>query len=188
MAVMKKRGTTGATSEDTTTTPSQAEAAATQVNGASSDGVSVDALADGELEVNLTDLGVSAEDIAAMRRIDARIEEARRAQQQALEAEPSGPQMTTRAKGKQTMLTEAERQEQYNRLREEELRCKAMQEKLRAQRLQLEKLQAPPPQKEMIGVNPRQQEPPRFRPKLVPVEEISDHSKSDAEEHYRRRH
>src|SRR6185312_13658388 len=62
--------------------------------------------------------------------------------------------MTTRAKGKQTMLTEAERQEQYNKLREEELRCKAMQEKLRAQLLQLEKLQAPPPpprQKEMIG-------------------------------------
>ena len=42
------------------------------------------------------------------------------------------------------MLTKAERQEQYNKLREEELRCKAMQEKLRAQRLQLEKLQAPP--------------------------------------------
>ena len=85
MAATKKRGTTGATSEDmtttTTTTPSQGEAAATQANGASSDGVSVDALADGQLEVNLLDLGVSAEDIAAMRRIDARIEEARRAQQ-----------------------------------------------------------------------------------------------------------
>ena len=97
--------------------------------------------------------------------------------------------MITRAKGKETMLIEAERQEQYNKLREEELRCKVMQEKLRAQRLQLEKLQAPPPpQKEMIGVNPRQQEPPRFRPKFVPVEEISDHSESDGEEHYRRRH
>jgi len=60
--------------------------AATQINGTTSDGVSVDALADGQLEVNLLDLGVSAEDIAAMRRIDARIEEARRAQQQALEA------------------------------------------------------------------------------------------------------
>jgi len=34
--------------------------------------------------------------------------------------------MTTRAKGKQIMLTEAERQEQYNKLREEELPCKAM--------------------------------------------------------------
>ena len=82
MAATKKRGTTGATLEDTTTTttPSQAEAAATQANGASSDGVSVDALADGQFEVNLLDLGVSAEDIAAMRHIDARIEEARRAQ------------------------------------------------------------------------------------------------------------
>ena len=173
MAATKKRGTTGATSEDTTTTT-------TQANGASSDGVSVDALADGQLEVNLLDLGVSAEDIAVMHRIDARIKEARRAQQQALEAEPSELQMMTRAKGKQTMLTEAERQEQYNKLREEELRCKAMQEKLRAQLLQLEKLQAPPPppppQKEMIGANPRQQKPPRFRPKLMLVEEISDHS------------
>ena len=74
----------------------------------------------------------------------------------------------------------------------EELRCKALQEKFRAQRLQLEKLQAPPPpappQNEMIVVNPRQHEPPRLRPKFVPVEEISDHSESDGEEHYRRRH
>ena len=78
MAATKKRGITGATSEDTTTTtmttPSQGEVAATQANGTSSDGVSVDALADGQLEVNLLDLGVSAEDITAMRRIDARIE------------------------------------------------------------------------------------------------------------------
>jgi hypothetical protein len=114
MAATKKRGTTGATSEDTmttTTTPSQGEAAATQANETSNDGVSVDALADGQLEVHLLDLGVSAEDIAAMRRIDARIEEARRTQQQALEAEPSEPQMTTREKGKLTMLTEVERQE-----------------------------------------------------------------------------
>ena len=98
--------------------------------------------------------------------------------------------MITRAKGKETMLTEVERQEQYYKLKKEELRCKALQEKLRAQRLQLEKLQAPPPppQKEMIVVNPRQQEPPRFRPRFVPVEEISDRSESDGEEHYRRRH
>ena len=85
MAVTKKKETNGATSEDTTTTttttPSQGEAVATQANGTSSDGVSIDALADGQLEVNLLDIGVSTEDIAAMRRIDARIEEARRAQQ-----------------------------------------------------------------------------------------------------------
>ena len=53
--------------------------------------------------------------------------------------------MITRAKGKETKLNEVERQEQYNKLREEELHCKALQEKLRAQRLQLEKLQPPPP-------------------------------------------
>ena len=75
----------------TMTTPSQGEAAATQANGTSSDGISVDALVDGQLEINLLDLGVSAEDIVAMRRIDARIEEAQRAQQQALEAAPSVP-------------------------------------------------------------------------------------------------
>ena len=114
MAATKKRGTTGATSEDTTTTtttPSQGEVVATQANGTNSDIVSIDTIADGQLEVNLLDIGVSAEDIAAMRRIDARIEEARRSQQQALEAEPSEPQMITRAKGKEAMLTEAERQE-----------------------------------------------------------------------------
>ena len=41
--------------------------------------------------------------------------------------------MITRAKGKGTMLSEAERQEQYNKLREEELRCKAIQKKLQEQ-------------------------------------------------------
>ena len=78
MAAMKKKGTTGATSEDTTTTttPSQGEVATTQANGTTSDGVSVDALADGQLEVNLLDLSVSTEDIAALRRMDTRIEEA----------------------------------------------------------------------------------------------------------------
>ena len=77
-------------------------------------------------------------------------------------------------------------------MREEELQCKALQEKFRAHWLQLEKLQAPPPpappQKEMIVVNPRQHEPPRLHPKFVSVEEISDHSESDGEEHYHRRH
>ena len=43
------------------------------------------------------------------------------------------------------MLTEAERQEQYKKLQEEELRCKALQEKIRVQRLMLEKMQAPQP-------------------------------------------
>ena len=81
MAAMKKGNTTGATLEETTTTMtttthSRDEAAAMQANGTNSDGVSVDTIADGQLEVNLLDLGVSAEDIAVMRRIDTRIEEA----------------------------------------------------------------------------------------------------------------
>ena len=66
MVATKKRGTTGATSEDTTrttTTPLQVEAAATQANGANSDSVSVDTAAEGQLEVNLLDISVSAEDI-----------------------------------------------------------------------------------------------------------------------------
>jgi hypothetical protein len=73
-------------------------------------------------------------------------------------------------------------------LREEELRCKALQVKLRAQRLLLEKMQAPPPPppKEMAATNLRQLEPPRVRPRTIPIEEISDRSESDGEEHYRR--
>ena len=85
--------------------------------------------------------------------------------------------MITRAKGMETMLTEAERQEQYNKLREEKLHCRVLQEKLRAQRLQLEKMQAPPPPpQEMAATNPRQHEPPRVRSRIIPIEEISDRS------------
>jgi len=76
-----------------------------------SDDISVDTIADGQHEVNMLDLGISTEDIAAMWRIDARLEEARRTQHQALEARPSEPQMVTRVKVKETMLTQAERQE-----------------------------------------------------------------------------
>ena len=110
MAVTKKKGTTAAASEDTTTTttPSQDEAATTQANGTNSNDISVDTIVDGQHEVNLLNLGIFAEDIAAMRCIDARLEEARRAQQQALEVGPSEQQMITRAKRKETMLTEAE--------------------------------------------------------------------------------
>ena len=93
-----------------------------------------------------------------MRRVDARLEEARRAKIQALQEESAEPQIITRAKGKEIMLTEAERQEQYNKLQEEELRCKALQEKIRAQRLMLEKMQAPRPPRPLpkgtVATNP----------------------------------
>ena len=62
--------------------------------------------------------------------------------------------MVSRAKGKETMLSEAKRQEQYNKLKEEELHCRAMQKKLQEQRLMLEKMQAPPLLREMATTNP----------------------------------
>jgi len=58
MASTKKKGTT--------TTPSQDEAAAPQANGTNINDISVNTIADGQLEVNLLDLGISAEDIAVM--------------------------------------------------------------------------------------------------------------------------
>ena len=97
--------------------------------------------------------------------------------------------MITRAKGKETMLSEAERQEQYNKLKEKELRCKALQKKLQAQRLLLEKMQAPPPPpppKETATSNPWQHMLPRVRPTIIPIEENSDRSESDDEENYQR--
>ena len=109
----KKKGDSNAALADTTTmtTPPQDEAAATQGAGANSDDISVDTVAEGQHKVYLLDLGISAEDIAAMRRIDARHEEVRRTKQQELQAGPSQLQIITRAKGKETMLSEAERQE-----------------------------------------------------------------------------
>ena len=50
---------------------------------------------------------ISVEDIAAMQRVNARLEEARRAKRQALQEETAEPRIVTRAKGKETMLTEA---------------------------------------------------------------------------------
>ena len=113
MAAKKKGATSGASTDMTMTTtatpPSQDEAAAMQSNIINSYNVSVDTIAEGQHEVNLLDLGIFAEDIAAMRRIDARLEEVRRTQQLALEAGMSEPQMVTRVKGKEVMLSEAER-------------------------------------------------------------------------------
>jgi len=44
----------------------------------------------------------------------------------------------------------------------------------------------PPPPKEMATTNPQQHEPPRVHPRIIPIEDISDHSESDGEENYRR--
>ena len=106
-----KKGDTTTTSADMTTTPAQDEAAAGQNPATGNEDISVEDIAEGQHEVDFLDLGISAEDIAAMRRVDARIEEARRAKRQALQEETTEPQIITRAKGKEIMLTEAERQE-----------------------------------------------------------------------------
>ena len=115
------------------TTPPQDIAATGQEPATGNEDITVEDTAEGQHEVDLLDLGKSAEDITAMRRVDARLEEARRAKRQVLQEETTEPQIITRAKGKEIMLIEAERQEQYNKLQEEELYCKALQEKIRAQ-------------------------------------------------------
>ena len=63
---------------------------------------SVDDLADGEFEVELLDMGITSEDIQAMRRINARLaERLRHARQAATQAGPSTVIVMTRSKGKQ---------------------------------------------------------------------------------------
>ena len=187
----KKKGDATTTSADTmtTTTPPQDEGAAGQDPPTGNEDISIEDIAEGQQEVDLLDLGISAEDIAAMRRVDARLEEARRAKRQALQEETTEPQIIMRAKGKEIMLTEAERQEQYNKLQEEELRCKALQGKIRAQRLLLEKMQAPQPPpplpKNTSATNPPRHAQ-RVRTRTIPIEEISDQSEPEEEEYYRR--
>ena len=81
MAGKKKRDSSAALADTmtttTTTTPPQDEAAAGQDPVAGGEDTSVDTIADGQHEVDLLDLGISAEDIAAMRRVDARLEDPR---------------------------------------------------------------------------------------------------------------
>jgi hypothetical protein len=76
----KKKGDSNASSTDTTTPPPpppppQDEAAAAQGAGANRGNISVDTIAEGQHKVNILDLGISAEDNAAMRRIDACLKE-----------------------------------------------------------------------------------------------------------------
>jgi len=89
----------------------------------------VEDLADGGLEVDLHDLGISAEDIQAMKRIDARLAE-RQLQAQQAQAGTSNAAAAT-AKGKGHQLSAEELEEQLNKLKEQELRCKAMRQTIR---------------------------------------------------------
>jgi hypothetical protein len=91
--------------------------------------IEVEDLTEGEFEVDLHDLGITAEDIQVMKRIDARLTERLRHAQQA-QAGTSNAPMTTRLKGKDRELTTQELEEQLNKLRKE-LRCKAMRQAIR---------------------------------------------------------
>lgn len=72
----------------------------------------LEGVVDGELEVNLDDLGVFVEDIRAFQRIEARLAKASQRARQAVEAAyPLAVQMQTRLEGKGRQQTEAEAQE-----------------------------------------------------------------------------
>ena len=90
----------------------------------------VEDLADGGLEIDLHDLGISAEDIRAMKRIDACLLERLRQAEQA-QASTSNAPAAAGAKGKGLQLSAKEMEEQLNKLKEQELRCKAMRQSIR---------------------------------------------------------
>ena len=90
----------------------------------------VEDLTDGGLEVDLHDLGISVEDIQAMKRIDARLAE-RQLQAQQAQAGTSNVPAAATAKGKGHQLSAKELEEQLNKLKEQELRWKAMRQSIR---------------------------------------------------------
>jgi hypothetical protein len=129
-------------------------------------------LADGDFEVGLHDLGISVEDIRVMRRIDARHSERLRQAQQA-QAGTSNAPAATRAKGKGQELTAEELEEQLNKLKEEELCCKAMRQAIRDRLVMMKPLRQAP--------RPMQQAPEPHRLRQQPII-IEEEQYSDEEE------
>ncbi|RLN41162.1 gag protein - maize [Panicum miliaceum] len=118
MAQKRKAGGTSAPSSE----EAGAVITAPEVGRESTKADEVEDIANGTFEVQLEECGVSAEDIAAYRRIDARLAEvAANARQAARAAQPSTSQMMTRGRGKETESASNEAVEQYRRLREDEL-------------------------------------------------------------------
>ena len=124
----------------------------------------VEDLADGEFVVDLHDLGIPVEDILAMKRIDARLTERLRHAQQA-QAGTSNAPMATRSKGKGHELTAEELEEQLNKLKEEELRCKAMRQSIRDRLIMMK-----PPRQALKTVQQAPQ-PHRFLQQPILIEE-----------------
>ena len=108
-----------------------------------SDDLEVKDRADGGLEVDLHDLGISAEDIRAMKRIDACLAE-RLYQAQQAQAGTSNAPAAAGAKGKGLQLSAEEMEEQLNKLKEEELCCKAMRQAIRDRLVMMKPLRQEP--------------------------------------------
>jgi uncharacterized protein (DUF342 family) len=134
----KKKGA-GSTSADALTSSENAIVP----NATNNEDASVDRVTDGEFEVGLHDLSISPEDIEIIRRVEARLAERLRNAHQAAQAGPSTAQMTTRMKGKERMLSDAELEEQLNKLKEEKLQCKMMHQRIQAKKAMLQQDRAP---------------------------------------------
>ena len=124
----------------------------------------VENLTDGDFEVYLHDLGITAEDIQVMKRIDARLSKRLRQAQQA-QAGTSNAPVATRTKGKGHELTAEELEEQLNKLKEDELHYKAMRQSIRDRLIMMKPLRQDP--------KPVQQapQPQRLRQQPILIEE-----------------
>jgi len=126
--------------------------------------IEVEDLTEGEFEVGLHDLGITTEDIQALNRIDERLVERLRHAQQA-QAGMSNAPVSTRSKGKGHELTAEELEEQLNKLKEEELRCKAMRQTIRDRLVMMKHpRQAPKPMQQAP-------QPQRLRQQPILIEE-----------------
>ena len=133
MAAKKKPNPGASEANASTEAPPSTDNALVPANNDNEDqdeDLEVEDLADGEFEVDLHDLGISAEDILAMKRIDVRLTERLRHAQQA-QAGTSNAPVATRSMGKGHELTTEELEEQLNKLKEKEFRCKVMQQSIR---------------------------------------------------------
>ena len=130
MAAKKKPNPSAPEANASTEAPPSTDNALVPSNGNNTiddhdEDLEVEDLADGNFEVDLHDLGISAEDIQVMKRIDTRLSECLRQTQQA-QGGPSTAPAATITKGKGHELTAEELEEQLNMLKEQELHYKAM--------------------------------------------------------------
>jgi hypothetical protein len=128
MAVKKKPNPGASEANASTEATASTDGTLVTTNGDNQDhgeDFEVEDLADGDFEVYLHDLGITAEDIQVMKRIDARLSKRLHQAQQA-QAGTSNAPVATRTKGKEHELTAEELEEQLNKLKEDELRYKAM--------------------------------------------------------------